>query len=67
MRVQGVFHGLVIGIYSFGAAGETVALWLFDEQTGLYPSSILTDSGPNDDSLVLGRRVRIVKGKFGNA
>ncbi|MEX2168555.1 MAG: LamG-like jellyroll fold domain-containing protein [Pirellulales bacterium] len=46
---------------------QTVALWLFDEQIGLYPSSLLTDAGPHDYSLVLGRGGRIVDGKFGHA
>ncbi len=45
----------------------TVALWLFDEQEGLYPSSILNDAGPQDWFLVLGRGGRIVPGRFGRA
>ncbi|HDQ00092.1 MAG TPA: hypothetical protein ENN22_13020, partial [bacterium] len=46
---------------------QTVALWLFDEAAGIYPSSILSDTGPNDYPLALGRGGQIVTGKFGNA
>lgn len=46
---------------------QTEAVWLFDEQIGLYPSLLLTDCGPHDYSIVLGRGGRIAKGKFGNA
>jgi len=46
---------------------DTVALWLFDEQEQLYPSSILNDAGPQDWFLVLGRGGEIVPGKFGRA
>jgi hypothetical protein len=49
------------------ATCQTEALWLFDEQIGLYPSSLLTDAGPNDYSMVLGSGGRIVDGKFGHA
>ena len=45
----------------------TVALWLFDEQEGLYPSSILNENGPHTYYLVLGRGGQIVPGKFGRA
>ena len=45
----------------------TVALWLFDEQEQVYPSSILNDAGPQDWFLVLGRGGEIVPGKFGRA
>ena len=47
--------------------GATVALWLFDEQVGLYPSCVLGDAATNDCPLVLGPGGQIVKGKFGNA
>jgi hypothetical protein len=46
---------------------ETVALWLFDEQAGIYPSCVLGDASENDFPLVLGRGGRIVPGRFGNA
>ncbi len=55
----------------FGQANDTkiktTALWLFDEQQGVYPSSVLNDSSPNDYPLVLGPGGEIVHGKFGNA
>ncbi len=46
---------------------QTIALWLFDEQTGIYPSSTLNDNGPNDYPMVIGPGGIIVPGKFGNA
>lgn len=46
---------------------ETVALWLFDEQAGIYPSSVLNDAGPRSFFLILGRGAQIVPGRFGNA
>lgn len=49
------------------AKPRTVALWLFDEQAGVYPSTVLTDSSPNDYLLVIGNGGQIVPGKFGNA
>lgn len=47
--------------------GQTIALWLFDEPQGLYPSHVMDDSSLNDYPLVIGRSGQIVKGKFGNA
>ncbi|MDQ7817955.1 MAG: LamG-like jellyroll fold domain-containing protein [Melioribacteraceae bacterium] len=46
---------------------KTVALWTFDEQQGIYPSSILSDQSENDYSIALGPGGQIVSGKFGNA
>ena len=46
---------------------ETVALWLFDEQEGLYPSCPLSDATPRGLHLILGRGGSIVPGKFGGA
>lgn len=46
---------------------ETIAVWLFDEHTGLYPSSVLHDVGPDEMIMILGRGGRIVSGKYGNA
>ncbi len=46
---------------------QTIALWCFDEQEGLYPSCVLSDFSDNDYPLVLGQGGQIVKGKFGNA
>ena len=46
---------------------QTIALWPFDEQQGLYPSSVLSDVSSNDYPLVLALGGQIVSGKFGNA
>ncbi|MDZ7765884.1 MAG: hypothetical protein U5K00_15960 [Melioribacteraceae bacterium] len=46
---------------------ETVSLWLFDEQVGLYPSQVLENSSENNLPLVLGLGGKIEEGKFGNA
>ena len=46
---------------------ETVALWPFDEQRGIYPSCVISDISKNDYPLVLGPGGQIVEGKFGNA
>jgi hypothetical protein len=49
------------------ARAETVALWLFDEQQGLYPSCVLGDAATNNCPLVLGSGGQIVEGKYGNS
>ena len=49
------------------ARAETVALWLFDEQIGLYPSCLLSDANSGNCPCVLGPGGQIVEGKFGNA
>lgn len=46
---------------------QTVALWLFDEQVGIYPSCVLGDAGTDQFPLVLGPGGRIVPGKYANA
>ncbi len=46
---------------------KTIALWLFDEQVGLYPSMVLEDQSENNFPLVLGLGGQIVDGKYGNA
>ncbi len=46
---------------------EVIALWLFDEQVGFYPSHVLEDQSENNFPLVLGLGGQIVAGKFGNA
>jgi len=46
---------------------QTIALWLFDEPVGLYPSHVMDDQSVNDYPLVLGPGGKLVKGKFGNA
>ena len=48
-------------------AAETVALWLFDEPLGLYPSTPLESVIGLDAPLVLGPAGSVVQGKFGNA
>jgi hypothetical protein len=45
----------------------TVALWLFDEQKNVYPSSVLSDATEHNYFVVIGRGARIVDGKFGRA
>ncbi len=49
------------------AESTTMALWLFDEQVGIYPSCVLSDSSETDFPLVMGPGGRIEEGKFGNA
>ncbi len=55
------------GLAQGGAAHSTVALWLFDEQQGLYPSSVLNDASGGGSPMVLGLGGEIVEGRFGNA
>lgn len=59
--------GLITLIAALSSAAATSALWLFDEQEGLYPSCPLSDTGPADLHLILGRGGQIVPGKFGRA
>ena len=58
---------LVSAMPPLHGSSQTVALWLFDEQIGLYPSCVLNDSSESDYPLVLGLGGQIVEGKFGNA
>jgi hypothetical protein len=58
--------GLVAAAYPMAGA-ETVALWLFDEPAGLYPSTPLDSAAGLDAPLVLGLGGSIVPGKFGRA
>ena len=46
---------------------QTIALWPFDEQIGIYPSCVISDLSENDYPLVLGPGGKIVQGKYGNA
>lgn len=62
-----VGHMILLGCTLVSLRAETVALWLFDEQPGVYPSSILNDAGPHSYFLILGRGGEIEPGKFGNA
>lgn len=48
-------------------AAETVALWLFDEPAGLYPSTPLESAAGLDAPLVLGLGGSVVEGRFGHA
>lgn len=50
-----------------GARAETVALWLFDEPLGLYPSGTLDSSAGLDAPMVLGLGGQLVDGRFGRA
>jgi hypothetical protein len=58
---------LVAGILAVGRGADTVALWLFDEPAGLYPSTPLESAAGLDAPLVLGLGGTIVSGKFGQA
>ncbi len=65
-RIGAIIAGLLYAL-PCAAPAETAALWLFDEQEQLYPSSILNDAGPDGYFLVLGRGGAIVPGRFGRA
>lgn len=56
-----------VTIYGQSVKTNTIALWAFDEQQGVYPSSALADHSDNDYPLVIGLGGKIVEGKFGNA
>jgi hypothetical protein len=66
MRIFLIAIGMLFGLYEISVA-QTVALWPFDEQIGIYPSSVISDLSDNDYPLVIGPGGRIVEGKFGNA
>ena len=66
--VIGALHiFLVLSSLSSPSLAQTIALWPFDEQQGMYPSSVLSDVSSNDYPLVLGLGGQVVPGKFGNA
>ncbi len=68
VRVLKLWIGLWLVAAFIGSAGaNTVALWLFDEPEGLYPSSTLNDATGNGLVLALGRGGHIVAGRFGRA
>jgi hypothetical protein len=67
VRSRGILFCAFAFLRPAPACAETVALWLFDEQVGVYPSSVLNDAGPGSHFLVLGRGAEIAPGKFGNA
>lgn len=60
-----LFLAAVAGIAA--PAAETVALWLFDEPPGLYPSTPLESAAGIDAPLVLGPAGSVVAGRFGQA
>lgn len=70
-----ITRGILIGVTLalVGAVGAraqqatTTALWLFDEQQGLYPSSVINDASDSDYPMVLGLGGEIVEGRYGNA
>ncbi len=62
-----IFTLLKLSAQTKSSDSKTVALWLFDEQEGVYPSSVLNDASENNYPLVLGPGGEMVKGKFGNA
>ncbi len=62
-----LFSISLLGVQLVSAKTEVIALWLFDEQKGIYPSCVLSDSSQTDFPLVLGPGGQIVSGKFGNA
>jgi hypothetical protein len=57
---------IVFGSVAAGHAA-TIALWLFDEQLGTYPSCVLGDAATGNYPLVLGTGGELVPGRFGNA
>lgn len=60
---------IMVGNYSIAQSSnyKVISLWCFDEQIGLYPSSVLENLSDSDYPLVLGLGGQIVPGKFGNA
>ncbi len=66
-RVLLTTAALWLGWCNAECRAKTVALWLFDEQVGIYPSCVLGDAASGDFPLVIGCGGQIVAGKFGNA
>jgi len=68
-RIGFILLWFMLATITFGAEsnGSTIALWLFDEPAGLYPSHAIDDAGENDYVLVIGPGGQLVAGKFGNA
>lgn len=62
-----VFFFILFCLLPNQVKSQTIALWLFDEPQGLYPSHVIDDASNNDYPLVLGRAGSIVSGKYGNA
>ncbi|MBE7538330.1 MAG: hypothetical protein HS122_07950 [Opitutaceae bacterium] len=65
----GLWTLATLALLQAGAHGkpETVALWLFDEPAGVYPSTPLDTSAGLDAPLVLGLGGSVIPGRFGNA
>jgi hypothetical protein len=71
-RISGIWMitvaiNLLLGSVQAETTDRTIALWLFDEPLGLYPSHVLDDQSENDYPLVLGLGGSLVHGRFGNA
>jgi len=66
-RRRGILIWTILLLLVRPAESATVALWLFDEPEGLYPSSILHDASGHGLFLTFGRGARIVEGRFGRA
>ncbi|MBN2357479.1 hypothetical protein JXO59_15305, partial [candidate division KSB1 bacterium] len=71
LPVQWIFKFLIViwllAMISGRSEAQTIAAWPFDEAMGVYPSTVLSDVGPNDYPMVLGPGGQIVPGKFGHA
>lgn len=58
---------LALGLAVPAPAAGTIALWLFDEPAGMYPSSVMDTAAGLNAPLVLGLGGQMVEGKFGRA
>ena len=67
MTKRSLFAFAALALVPAAPAAETVALWLFDEPLGLYPSTPLESAAGIDAPLVLGPAGSVVEGKFGRA
>jgi len=54
LLLSAVLIPMILASLSTPSLAQTIALWPFDEQQGLYPSSVLSDVSSNDCLLVLG-------------
>jgi len=59
-----IILSLLISVFPEKTKAQTIALWLFDEPQGLYPSHVIDDASKNDYPLVIGRSGKIVKGNM---
>ncbi len=64
---RALLSGLALLAALVAPAADTVALWLFDEPAGLYPSTPLEATAGVDAPLVLGLGGSVVEGRFGRA